>query len=127
MVDRIDSKSTVQRDLSIDMMKGVAIFFMIAGHVLTIPPIAKSFGLSTALLSRYCPFQLPFAFFQGCAALVYLWIGWLLRGRSIPTSGKICLTLVWLLYFPYNGVGMVYNTYNMYPLDVLSAVGGGMC
>ena len=240
MVDRIDSKRTAQRDLSIDIMKGLAIFFMIAGHVLTILPIAKSFiysfhmplffivagwffrpralkdrlildakrlllpyvvvlgtiiiytgftsvilkldfsqiwkvlslfaipqglnaesqfltpvwflfaifwsreimnicflylgrwkhvvilciGLSTALLSKYCPFQLPFAFFQGCAALVYLWIGWFLRGRNIPTSGKICLALVWLLYFPYNGVGMVYNTYNMYPLDVLSAVGG---
>lgn len=88
--------------------------------------VLMGIGLVIAIGTKYLPLSLPLAFLQGCAAIVYILIGYFMN-RFMNTKWFTCVggvsMILWLVYFPYSGVNMMDNDYHIYLLDVLAAVG----
>lgn len=89
-------------------------------------PVLIGIGLIVALGTKYLPWSFPLAFMQGCAAIIYMCIGYFMKqflGKKwLALVGGVSIIL-WLVYFPYSGVNMMANDYHIYLLDVLAAVG----
>lgn len=85
-------------------------------------------GLWGVALHRITP-NIPFCISQGLSAVPMLFLGNMIRTKSLETkSGRpiavLILILLWLISIPFCKIGMVSCEYRCYPFDIVTSLAG---
>lgn len=82
-------------------------------------------SLSATFIYEYTHFDLPFAIIQGCSAIPFLLIGYLLKCDKLKSIILPLFALaVYVCNLPFSKLNTMICAYGIYPIDFVGAIGG---